>query len=88
MPVPTEQLRWSLFLTGLLLFGGAFLPIWAKWFPGAAVYRGDASFLVRNQAELSFWGTVVTFILTAGLSIYLSRGKRAGEPPATATTAN
>ena len=44
---------------------------WERWFPGAAFYSGDASFLVRHSALISFAGAVLT-VITFGISIWYS----------------
>jgi hypothetical protein len=42
-------------LSGLaLLVLAVLMPVMSQWFPGTAVYRGDASFIVRNAAQISF----------------------------------
>ena len=46
----TPPVRLALVLTGLILSFSVWLLPWEEWFPGSAVYRGDASFLVRHMA--------------------------------------
>lgn len=65
---------------GLLIFGpllsiSVWVLPWKNWFPGTAVYAGDASWLVRNSPLLSLVGvflTLITFALSVAISIYLS----------------
>ena len=62
----TPPVRLALVLTGLILSFSVWLLPWEEWFPGSAVYRGDASFLVRHMALISFLGlltTIFTFFL-------------------------
>ena len=49
-------------LTGTILTLSAWLLPWEEWFPGSAVYRDDASFLVRHAALISFLGFIVTIV--------------------------
>jgi hypothetical protein len=59
--------RWSL-VSGigpaLAIIALNYLP-WDRWFPGTAVYAGDASFIVRNGALIGFLGTVVGVVSIA-----------------------
>src|SRR2546422_786812 len=41
------------------------LPVAEVWLPGTAIYTGDASFVVRNAAWISFLGVLMTPLLTA-----------------------
>ena len=45
---------------------------WDGWFPGAAFYSGDAAFLVRHNALVTFAGAVLT-VVTCAISIWYSR---------------
>ena len=56
----TPQVRLGLVLTGLMLSLSVWLPPWEEWFPGTVIYRGDASFLVRHAALISFSGFLAT----------------------------
>ena len=51
----------SMRLTGLFLAFSIWLP-WGEWFPGTAVYRDDASFLVRHAALISFLGFIAAIV--------------------------
>jgi len=57
---------------------------WSKWFGGTAVYSGDASFLRRNEAVVSFLGLVVT--VAAFISSMWYSKRRESAPPPTVTT--
>ena len=50
----TGPIPLSMQLTGLILSCSMWLPWWKEWLPGTAVYRDDASFLVRYAALISF----------------------------------
>ena len=52
----------ALMATGCLCLVSVWLLPWDEWFPGLAVYRGDASFFVRNAAIISFLGLVATLL--------------------------
>ena len=52
----------ALKLTGTILTFSVWLFPWEEWFPGSAVYRDDASFLVRHAALISFLGFLVAFV--------------------------
>ena len=56
----TPSVRLALALTGLIFSLSVWLLPWEEWFPGSAVYRGDALFLVRHAALISFLGLLVT----------------------------
>ncbi len=56
----------ALKLTGTVLTLSVWLLPWEEWFPGSAIYRGDASFLVRHAALISFLG----FLATIGTLIW------------------
>ena len=56
----TPSVRLALALTGLILSLSVWLLPWEEWFPGSAVYRDDASFLVRHAALISFLGLLAT----------------------------
>ena len=49
-------------LTGMVLTLSVWLLPWEEWFPGSAVYRDDASFLVRHAALISFLGCIATIV--------------------------
>ena len=54
------QTPWILKLAGIVFTLSVWLLPWEEWFPGSAVYRDDASFLVRNAALISFLGFLAT----------------------------
>ena len=56
------QTPWILKLTGPVLTLSVWLLPWEEWFPGSAVYRDDASFLVRHAALISFLGCIATIV--------------------------
>ena len=51
----------SIQLTGLIFTLSIWLP-WEEWLPGTAVYRDDASFLVRHTALLTFLGFIASIV--------------------------
>ena len=63
----------SMQLTGLILTLSIWLP-WEEWLPGTAVYRDDASFLVRYAALISFLGLIVGIVAIFLSVIAISRG--------------
>lgn len=56
----TVPVRMALITTGLILSVSVWLLPWTEWFPGSAVYRGDASFIVRHAVLISFIGFLAT----------------------------
>jgi hypothetical protein len=71
--------RWLAIVSGL----GFQLAVWVlpfeSWFPGTTLFRGDASFLVRNSPLFTFLGavlTVVTFLVTIAYSAYKQQRSR------------
>ena len=55
------RLIWgALQLVGFVLALSVWVLPWEDWFPGSAVYRGDASFFVRHAALISFLGFLAT----------------------------
>ena len=50
----------AMFTTGVLLPVAIWVFPWSEWFPGAAVYQGDPSFLVRHAALIAFLGFFTT----------------------------
>ena len=68
-PILTLSMR----LTGLILTLSIWLP-WEEWLPGTAVYRDDASFLVRYAALISFLGFIVGIVAIFLSVIAISRG--------------
>ena len=62
VPSLKPPIHLALIATGCLCMVSVWLLPWAEWLPGLAVYRGDASFVVRNAAIISFLGLVVTLL--------------------------
>ena len=60
-------------LTGLILTLSIWLP-WEEWLPGTAVYRDDASFLVRHAALISFLGFIAAIVAIFLSVIGIARG--------------
>ena len=60
-------------LTGLILTLSIWLP-WEEWLPGTAVYRDDASFLVRHAALISFLGFIAAIVAIFLSAIGIARG--------------
>ena len=56
----TPPVRRALALTGLMLSLSVWLLPWEEWVLGTVIYRGDASFLVRHAALISFLGFLAT----------------------------
>ena len=52
----------ALKLTGVILILFVFLFPWEEWLPGSAVYRYEASFLVRHAALISFLSFLVAVV--------------------------
>ena len=54
--------RVGMLTTGVLLALGILAFPWSEWFPGTAVYREDASFLIRHAALFTFLGFIITLV--------------------------
>ena len=81
----TAQLRRAMLAGGPLVSLAVWLFPWQNWFPGVAIYRGEASFLVRHGPLISLAGllvTILTFVLSLVFSAYLARQPASTEPPA------
>jgi hypothetical protein len=77
--------RWLSLTAGILIAGGNFVLPWSELLPGTAVYAGDASIIVRRQAEISLAGVLLTVLLSA-TGYYISwrlAKRRPASPPAT-----
>ena len=53
---------WAQQLAGFVLTLSVWVLPWEDWFPGSAVYRGDASFFVRHAAAISFLAFLTTIV--------------------------
>ena len=67
-------------LTGLILTLSIWLP-WEEWLPGTAVYRDDASFLVRYAALISFLGFIAAIVAIFLSAIGIFRGTQSPVKP-------
>jgi hypothetical protein len=67
---------WLIGSVGLLA-----IPRWNHILPGAALYRGSPSFLVRYSAEISFAGVLLTVVFGL-LGVLLSKRRRKQKPSA------
>ena len=81
--VRQRAFKWAFNLSGPLLSLSIWILPWDRWFPGTAVYRGDAAFIVRHAALISFVGlvaTVATFFGSIALSGRLGRSGSKATP--------
>jgi hypothetical protein len=83
--LPYRTLKVVSWTAGPLLSLSVWVFPWDRWLPGAAFYAGDAAFLVRHAALVSFCGAVLT-IITFVISMRLSRrpapsGARSAKEP-------
>src|SRR5713101_5215623 len=65
-----RSVKWALSIVGPALALSVMLLPWDRWFPGTAIYSGEASFIVRHAAIICFLGVVVR-IITSCLVLFL-----------------
>jgi len=58
-------LRTVLAIYAIVLVGGLCLLAlpWTRWLPGAALYSSDASFVVRNAPQITFFGVILSVVI-------------------------
>ncbi len=80
----TPYIATAIYIVGFVIAAGTWFLPWDRWFPGTAVFRGDASFLVRHGPLISFLGlvlTIMTFLIATAITYYQGRLEVGAKPP-------